>query len=770
MMSAFEIVMGFIIQDGVLKGVKNKEDIRGTGKASFMNSIIVSQENEEIYGNGMLAGEAILYDPDKSAEEIVADLYNPEANTLKLTQDDLIHLKIPEGVTKIADGAFEEGYRIFSVQFPESLQEIGSSAFRACVNLRSVVFPSSIRKVGLNAFNGCVMLKHVELGEGIEELGLWAFSETAIEQIHIPKSLKKWRLDKCSNLMCVTFDDDIEEMDGAIDYGCKVKSLTLPSALKPMRKLFGGYRQPIFTGNTLEKLDISHSNEFFYIENNCLIERETRKLVLGCNVLGKLVIPEGVKTIDYCAFAGRDKITEIVLPTSCTAIEDAAFKGCTALERISGGLSLQTIGAYAFQDCSNLKSIFNGPSLKAVGDFAYGWCSKLETVILDEYAKSSYVVACCENLREFTMRGNYKEFGGFDSKKLKKVIVYGNIESIRNAAFGSGYVEYLEFNGNIDRIESGAFDGCKIGTIVFNGKINFISTTAFKDCKSIEKIFAPQMLSRDFPKGAKEAVRKGFEELGLTGREETVKKKKKTLNDCVCKEKDFILEGDCLIKYQGSDACVCTPAGVKKIKERAFLNTMVEELIISEGVEVIESRAVGCDPHNYKDYLPPLKRVVLPSTLKEIGWCAFSDLKLLEKVEFNSASILRERVFEGSNKIKYTTYNGGKYLGNKKNKYLVCVKAGKDVADLLVADETKVIAPELTENVRIVRLPDKLKRIPVLRFNAKYSFAFYIGKDTEDIESPYEYARYKRVSVFIHPENPYYYVEGQNKIIDKRKE
>ena len=34
--------MEFIIQDGVLKGVKNKEAIRGTGKASFINSIYVS--------------------------------------------------------------------------------------------------------------------------------------------------------------------------------------------------------------------------------------------------------------------------------------------------------------------------------------------------------------------------------------------------------------------------------------------------------------------------------------------------------------------------------------------------------------------------------------------------------------------------------------------------------------------------------------------------------------------------------------------------------
>ena len=770
MMSAFEIVMEFIIQDGVLKGVKRKEAIRGTGKASFMNSIIVYQEGEEPYGTGMLAGEAVLYDPDKSAEETLADLYKPETNTLKLKQADLIHLKIPEGVTKIADGAFEEGYRIFSVEFPESLQEIGSSAFQGCVNLRSVRFPSSIRKVGLNAFNGCVMLKHVELGNGIEELGWWAFSETAIEQIHIPKSLKKWRLDNCNNLMSVTFDDEIEELDGEIVGGCKVKSLTLPSSLKPMRKSFICYTSPIFTGNTLEKVDISPCNEYFYIENNCLIERETKKLVLGCNATGKMLIPEGVEIIGFSAFKERDKITEIVLPASCTAIEDAAFQGCTALEKISGGLSLQEIGAYAFKGCKNLKSTFDGPSLKEIGSFAYGWCSKLETVVLDECAKSSYVVAGCENLREFTMCGNCKEFGGFASKKLQKVIVCGNIESIRNKAFGSGDVKYFEFNGDIDRIESGAFDGCKIGTIVFNGKINFISTTAFKGCTRIEKILAPKMLLRDFPTGAKEAARKGFEELGLTRRAETIKKEKKLPNQCVCKEKDFIIEEGVLIKYQGQDKCICTPIGVKKIRERAFLNTMVEELIITEGVEVIEPRAVGCDLHNYKDSLPPLKRVVFPSTLKEIGWCAFSDLKLLEKVEFNSAPILGERVFEGSNKIKYTTYNAGKYLGNKKNKYLVCVRTGKNVTDLVVADETKVIAPDLTEDVRSVRLPDELKRIPALRFNTKYSFALYIGKDAEEIESIDEYARYKRVSVFIHPENPYYRVEGQNKIIDKRKE
>lgn len=66
---------------------------------------------------------------------------------------------------------------------------------------------------------------------------------------------------------------------------------------------------------------------------------------------------------------------------------------------------------------------------------------------------------------------------------------------------------------------------------------------------------------------------------------------------------------------------------------------MLEELVIPEGVEVIESCAFG--------YCVNLKRIVLPSSLKVIGENAFSDCKGLDEVYITGATEVKPNAFGG---------------------------------------------------------------------------------------------------------------------------
>ena len=104
---------------------------------------------------------------------------------------------IPDGITEIADYAFENCTELRSVQFPESLTRIGESAFEKtgltelvippnvteiglgafmfCENLTSITLPVDLRRIGTEAFYGCVNLETVIIPAEVEEIADNAF-------------------------------------------------------------------------------------------------------------------------------------------------------------------------------------------------------------------------------------------------------------------------------------------------------------------------------------------------------------------------------------------------------------------------------------------------------------------------------------------------------------------------------------------------------------------------------------------------------------------
>ncbi len=96
---------------------------------------------------------------------------------------------IPEGVTVIGDGAFQDCAALESVTLPRSLRYIGSYAFAYCESLASVDIPGGVVQIDDGVFRDCVSLKTVRLGEGISVIGAYAFSGTAMEQIYLPAGI-----------------------------------------------------------------------------------------------------------------------------------------------------------------------------------------------------------------------------------------------------------------------------------------------------------------------------------------------------------------------------------------------------------------------------------------------------------------------------------------------------------------------------------------------------------------------------------------------------
>jgi len=93
---------------------------------------------------------------------------------------------------------------------------------------------------------------------------------------------------------------------------------------------------------------------------------------------GDYVIPAGVTSIGYNAFASCTKLTGITFPSGITGIAQGEFLSCTSLTTVIIPASVTHIDNSAFAYCYNLASVSNTPggttlpgSITSIGDYAF---------------------------------------------------------------------------------------------------------------------------------------------------------------------------------------------------------------------------------------------------------------------------------------------------------------------------------------------------------------------------------------------------------------
>lgn len=133
----------------------------------------------------------------------------------------------------------------------------------------------------------------------------------------------------------ILFDVEIEN---------NVSRIVFPRTMQRIDKM--AYESLNLLTSTLESIEVEEGNEYFHSKNNCLVETETKTLVLGCKnsiipddgsveIIGEFAfngcmgaksieIPEGVKEIHNMAFAYTD-FEEIVIPESIELIAENCF-------------------------------------------------------------------------------------------------------------------------------------------------------------------------------------------------------------------------------------------------------------------------------------------------------------------------------------------------------------------------------------------------------------------------------------------------------------
>ena len=136
----------------------------------------------------------------------------------------------------------------------------------------------------------------------------------------------------------IIISEGIKEIRGGFYYCRDIKNIYIPASVSYITECafncyatMGGHGHT--KSNVIEKIVVAEGNPYYYVDGNCLIDRRSQKIILGCN---SSVIPNdgSVKSIGRAAFANCHAIESIIIPKSIIEIEYAAFDNCDNLKQM----------------------------------------------------------------------------------------------------------------------------------------------------------------------------------------------------------------------------------------------------------------------------------------------------------------------------------------------------------------------------------------------------------------------------------------------------
>ena len=326
----------------------------------------------------------------------------------------------------------------------------------------------------------------------------------------------------------------------------KIKRLYLPHSIS--ENYLTGFRMNTFPN--LEEFALGGHEEKFIVEENCLIERATGALVVGCigskipnyiTTIGvsafsgrnitKIDVPNSVTKIKTSAFFGCSQLTEIAVPNSVTEIGSSAFFGCTNLKKITIPNSVTELGSSAFSGCTNLKEITVPNSVTEMGDRLFEGCTLLEKAVLPERLPSArmnktfsgctslkqikipegvgtlnYTFENCTSLTDVTLPESAKSliFTFAVCTSLKSVTLPAGITKMEGTFWLCSSLESVTIPGTVEGPQ-GVFYGCtSLKTVALDEGVMSVgwyltlggSYSFFGNCSSLTEVRLPSTLTK----------------------------------------------------------------------------------------------------------------------------------------------------------------------------------------------------------------------------------------------------------------------------------
>ena len=412
-------------------------------------------------------------------------------------------LTIPETiedlpVTQIASNAFKNKTVFKSIELPNSLKGIGNEAFSGCTGLTSVTIPDSVTSIGGGAFSGCSSLESITIPFVGAKAGV-----TSSNTYQYPFGYIFGTGSYTGGVATRQY------YYGNITYSTTATTYYIPSSLKSVTVtggniLFGAFYNctgltSITIGNRVTSIGdsafigcsgftsiaVADGNTKYHSKDNCLIETESKTLILGCKTS---VIPTdgSVTSIDRSAFNNCTGLTSVTIPDSVTSIGKGAFYGCSGLTSIT----LPFVGAKAGVTSNDT---YQYPFGYIFGTSEYNGCSSATQYYYGSNTSSttSTTYYIPSSLKSVTVTGGNILYGAFSGcSELTSIAIPDNVTSIGGRAFyACNGLTNITIPDGVTSIGGRAFYLCSgLTSVTIPNSVTSIDYDAFYYCSSLTSI------------------------------------------------------------------------------------------------------------------------------------------------------------------------------------------------------------------------------------------------------------------------------------------
>jgi hypothetical protein len=513
---------------------------------------------------------------------------------------------IPEGVTVIAERAFEGYENLTSVTLPEGVITIGEKAFAGCKNLTSIIIPNSVTHIGDAAFRNCAKLTDVTLPDSLTYLGEYAFAGCkSLTSITIPDGMTEIArnaFNGCSELVSVNIPNSVTTIRYDAFANCgKLTSITIPNSVTWVGG--GAFRGSGLTSVTIPGSVTSYGSELFSNSIN----------------LTDVTIQEGFKIIGERTFAGCVNLTSITLPEGLVRIEREAFAGCKNLTSITLPQSVNYIGRNAFH-ATGLASVPIPENVIAIEAGMFPKDITSVTIPSSVTTIGDRAFLDYENLTSVTIPNSVTTIGEqafMNCKNLTSVTIPNSVVKIDRRAFSGSGLTSITIPGSVRHIEEEAFSNCEnLTSVTISDGVRSIGRHVFRGSRKLATVTIPNsvtrlLLSMFMDMGMESAlIPKGVTRI-IFGEAAQLTSIEVDTGNAIYGSEDGVLFDKSkieLLRYPPGkpDSAYTVPSSVRVITWRAFINSRLKAVTLPANIMRIDHAAFdNCDSLMYITVLNP---------------------------------------------------------------------------------------------------------------------------------------------------------------------
>ncbi len=646
--------------------------------------------------------------------------------------------EIPDGgVVSLFGEPMADTIEEYKKCIPESIKKvtltkgthIPDSAFMGFVGTKEFVLPDSLTSIGRSAFAYCSALETIELSSELKTIGSFAFEATGIRNIVLPDSLQGVGLGAfkdCNSLKEITVPFIGEGKEASYSFMAYV------FGAQNIDEIIGEEaeseeKKPSVVPASLEKItvtgEITSLPEYAFcgcvgVKSFDLNENITRLgaySFYGCAALKSISLSK-ITEIDKYALAEAG-ILMVDLPEAITEISEGVFKGCTSLTKVKYGGEITKIGKSAFEKCEGLKSIAIPNTVVEIGENALAGTSITQIEIPSTVTTlGKGVLSGCSYIETIiapvTLYSSFGEMfsdatnapGSIVPKTVKSVAINSAQNIPSNFFEECTSIEEIIVGEGIERVGSYAFSNCsQLKYLSLPSTLTSFSTSSTNECirlyeitnnsSSVSISAGSYVAPYAYVVNASDSERATYVDvsgmrfayyvdkwylIGYTAGQSEI-----TLPDSVADSSSYgiahhVFLGDKLLKR------ITIPKALNYLGQRVFA-----EAELLEHVSIAKDATLNTLPEYTFSFCTALKRVVLPSSITQIGQCAFYQSYLLEEVvmptalktigneAFYECSVLNGiKLYESVNSIGTDAFYGCTGLYDVYNTSSLAIKAG----------------------------------------------------------------------------------------------